>query len=185
MKKYCYLFLIVLCSGVLFTSCGNDDEETYIVDENWQADNEKVINEIARNPEYSKLESLGGTGSIYYKVLKEGASTDTIYYTSSVKLYYHGISMDEVSRKMTSMFDSNDPTIDESQSWSILKTNELVDGFSTALQYMHPGDRWEIWIPWQLGYGAAGNRNYSGQSIRPWAYSTLKFELEIVEIVQQ
>lgn len=183
MKKYFYLLAIVLSAGVLFSSCGKDDDPVYIVDDAWQADNEKVFNEIAANPEYTKLPSLSGMGSIYYKVLKKGTSEEPIYYTSRVKLYYHGISMDETSREMTYLFDSNDPEVDISQTWAILKTNTLADGFSTALQYMHPGDRWEIWIPWQLGYGATGNRTQMGQSIRPWAYSTLKFELEVIEVL--
>lgn len=184
MKKYFYLLAILFCAGVAFSSCGKDDDKIYIVDDAWQADNEKVFNQIAANPEYTKITSLSGMGSIYYKVLKESTSEDSIYYTSKVKLYYHGISMDEKSREMTDLFDSNDPKIDISQKWAILQTNTLVDGFATALQHMHPGERWEIWIPWQLGYGATGNRDsYTGQSSRPWAYSTMKFEIEVIEVL--
>lgn len=185
MKKYFYLLVIALCAGALFSSCSkNDDEKIYIVDDKWQADNEKVFNEIAANSEYTKLESLSGMGSVYYKVLKKGTSEEPIYYNSTVKVYYHGISMDESSRKMTYFFDSKDPQIDPSQKWAIFGVNVLVDGFTTALQHMHPGDRWEIWIPWQLGYGATGNRDLRGQSIRPWAYSTLRFELEVIEVLK-
>jgi len=45
-----------------------------------------------------------------------------------------------------------------------LTVSEMVDGFATALQNMHPGDRWEIWIPQQMGYGSAG-RSASGSVI--------------------
>jgi peptidylprolyl isomerase/FKBP-type peptidyl-prolyl cis-trans isomerase FklB len=55
--------------------------------------------------------------------------------------------------------------------------NELIDGFSTALQHMEVGDKWEVWIPWQLGYGAIGQREIK-------AYSTLVFEIELVDIVR-
>lgn len=183
-KKYSYLLAIVLCAGVFFSSCSKDDDKVYIVDDAWQADNERVFDEIAKNPEYTKLESLSDLGSIYYKVLKKGTSDEPIYYTSTVKIYYHGISMDEKNRKMEFMFNSNDPTIDESQTWAIFHTNETVDGFGTALQHMHPGDRWEIWIPWQLGYGATGAKTNSGQQTRPWAYSTLRFEVEVLEVIK-
>jgi len=183
MKKYFYLLLIALCSTAFFSACGDDDVEIYIVDDKWQADNEKVIAEIAANPEYTELKSQSNAGSIYYKVLKQGTSNEQIYYTSTVKLYYHGISMDETTREMTYLFDSRDPVIDSSQTWKTFPVNELVDGFSTALQHMHPGDRWEIWIPWQLGYGATGNIT-SGQSQRPWSFSTLRFELEVLEVLK-
>lgn len=181
-KQYFRLLLIALCVGVFFASCSKDDDNVYIVDDAWQADNEKVFDEIAKNPEYTELKSLSNGGSIYYKVLKQGESTERIYYTSTVKIYYHGISMDETTRKMTYVFDSNDPENVEGQTWAIFQVNNAVDGFFTALQNMHPGDRWEIWIPWQLGYGAIGNR-VQGQNIRPWAYSTLKFEVEVLEVL--
>lgn len=46
----------------------------------------------------------------------------------------------------------------------------LVEGFSTALQYMHVGDRWRVYIPYRLGYGSNANGNIQ-------AYSTLIFDI--------
>lgn len=186
MKKYFYLLIIAICSGMTLSSCGDDDEDIYIVDENWQADNEKVFAEIASNPEYTEIKSLSNAGSIYYKVLERKDTTtipteERILYTDVVKVYYFGVSMDEKTRKMEYVFDSNDyPNEDP----GVFNVSGVVDGFMTALQHMHPGDRWEIWIPWKLGYGETGNRNTTGQSILPWSYSTLKFEVEIKEIVK-
>ena len=61
-----------------------------------------------------------------------------------------------------------------------LKTSvsSVVDGWTTALQHMHEGDIWEVWVPYQLGYGVSG----SG-SIKP--YTTLVFQVEVKEIVEQ
>lgn len=187
MKKYFSLLLIALCTGFVLSSCSSDDDvKIYIVDDAWQADNEKAFNEIAKNPEYKELKSESNVGSIYYKVLEPKTSTtptnDRIFYTSKVKVYYFGVSMDEISRKMEYVFDSSsaDPV---TQTPATFTVSGVVDGFGTALQNMHPGDRWEIWIPWQLGYGSTGNIVLN-QSARPWAYSTLKFEVEVVEIVE-
>lgn len=185
MKKYFYLLTIVLCTGVLISSCSKDDDvKIHIVDDAWQADNEKVFDEIATRGEYTKIPSLSGMGSIYYKVLEPKSpvipTNDTIFYTSTVKVYYFGISMHETSRKMEYTFDSNDYKENDPQIFSV---DGVVDGFGTALQHMHPGDRWEIWIPWQLGYGSTGNISLN-QSTRPWAYSTLKFEVEVLEVVK-
>jgi FKBP-type peptidyl-prolyl cis-trans isomerase len=43
---------------------------------------------------------------------------------------------------------------------------------------MQVGDKWEIWIPWMLGYGETGNNSIPG-------YTTLVFEIELLEIVEQ
>jgi FKBP-type peptidyl-prolyl cis-trans isomerase len=37
------------------------------------------------------------------------------------------------------------------------------------------GDKWEVWIPQELGYGTTGSGEIPG-------YSTLVFEMELVEI---
>jgi FKBP-type peptidyl-prolyl cis-trans isomerase len=185
-KRYFYYLTIIFCAGIIFSSCGTDDDnEVYIVDENWKTDNENVFAEIAANPEYTEIKSQSNAGSIYYKVLEPKSQTtvpsnESIFYTSKVKVYYFGISMDETSRKMEYLFDSADLPYQSPATFSV---SGVVDGFATALQHMHPGDRWEIWIPWKLGYGATGNYS-SGQSARPWAYSTLKFEVEVIEIVE-
>ncbi len=54
--------------------------------------------------------------------------------------------------------------------------NGVIDGFSTALQHMKEGDIWEIWVPWELGYGSSGSGNIPG-------YTTLVFEIELMEIM--
>ena len=64
-----------------------------------------------------------------------------------------------------------------------LTVSEMVDGFATALQNMHPGDRWEIWIPQQMGYGSAGRSASGSVIIKP--YTTLIFELEVTRIVKE
>lgn len=54
--------------------------------------------------------------------------------------------------------------------------NGVIDGFSTALQHMKEGDIWEIWVPWELGYGSSGSGSIPG-------YTTLVFEIELMEIM--
>lgn len=55
------------------------------------------------------------------------------------------------------------------------RLNELIEGWIIALQHMCIGDKWEIYIPAELGYG-----KYSQPGIP--AYSTLIFELELCSI---
>lgn len=53
----------------------------------------------------------------------------------------------------------------------------VVPGFSEALQLMKPGDRWLVFIPSALGYGARGT---PGGPIPPNA--DLVFEIEMVKV---
>ena len=54
---------------------------------------------------------------------------------------------------------------------------------------MVEGDKWEIWIPYQLGGGKSKastlTLGFGGASRPPIpAYSTLVFEIEVVEVMQ-
>ena len=55
------------------------------------------------------------------------------------------------------------------------RLNELITGWSTALREMPTGSRWEIVIPYNLGYGsrAAGVIK---------AYSTLIFDITLLDV---
>jgi peptidylprolyl isomerase/FKBP-type peptidyl-prolyl cis-trans isomerase FklB len=55
--------------------------------------------------------------------------------------------------------------------------SSVVRGFSFALQNMVVGDKWEIWIPWHLGYG---NSTYATIP----AYSTLIFKVKLLGVTQ-
>ena len=180
MKKYIYLFFII-CASVL--SACNDDE--IIVDEAWKEANTQAFLAVARNTaEYKEIKSQSNGGSIYYKVLKEGTGGGLpIYYNSAVKCYYTGsyvATKSDGNIKAGDVFDSAEyPDRDA----ALFSVNGVVDGFSTALQHMKKGDRWEIWMPYQLGYGASGNMTSTGTPIEPGPYTTLKFEIELVDIL--
>ena len=55
-------------------------------------------------------------------------------------------------------------------------TLHTTAGESTAFQHMHVGDRWRIYIPWQLAYGK------SSASTIP-AYSFLLVEARLKKII--
>jgi FKBP-type peptidyl-prolyl cis-trans isomerase FklB len=68
------------------------------------------------------------------------------------------------------------PTLDPAVNIpSSFKVSALIQGVSTALMYMHKGDYWRIYIPYQLGYD-----NQKKGSIP--AYSTLVYEINLTEI---
>lgn len=173
MKKYWHIALTLLCILVV-SSCSKDDD-TIVVDEVWKLQNEEAFQAQILDPEFTKLNSLSNEGFILYKVLKKGEGTEPIYYNSTVKMYYKGTFIDGTVFDQRLMEDS-DP--------AGFNVNEVVDGWTTALQYMHVGDKWEVWIPQQLAYGPSGNTDkYGNVIVKP--YTTLIFEMEVVEIVQE
>jgi peptidylprolyl isomerase/FKBP-type peptidyl-prolyl cis-trans isomerase FklB len=162
---------------MILLSCGKDEETGNY--EAWKAENEQVIFDLLKNTAYTRLESISKGGSIYYKVLKKGDGTEQIYYTDKVKVYYTGSFIDGT------VFNKYEPPYNAPIQFGVSSKNGTIDGFSTALQHMVAGDRWEIWIPQELAYGTTGQTDATtGAYIIP-PYSTLKFEVEVVEIVKE
>lgn len=56
-----------------------------------------------------------------------------------------------------------------------IRLRELIPGWRIVLQQMHVGDKWEIYIPAEMGYGR------SSQPGIP-AGSTLIFEIELINV---
>ena len=176
------LHSILLLSGLLFLAVACDKTETF--DDKWQLDNEAQFTRVTANTEYTKLNSQSGKGFIMYKELEQGDGA-TPYFTDEVKVLYTGWYKNDWSLPDSYTNDKGnlilnkiifDSTANRNNIPSTFSVKGVVDGFSTALQHMQVGDKWEIWIPWKLGYGEAGNNSIPG-------YTTLVFEIELVDIV--
>ncbi|WP_080903183.1 FKBP-type peptidyl-prolyl cis-trans isomerase [Parabacteroides sp. Marseille-P3160] len=184
MKKYVYLAMLLLCSAVLFTACGDDDEE--VIDEAWKTENEQAFQEIASNSAYTKIQAQSSTnmGKVVYKrILKEGTGKK-IFFNSRVDVYYKGWLVDGTSYNQR-LFEDGVPyqvavsstVANYSSSSSTGYMTCPIEGWSTALQTMKEGEKAEIWIPQELGYGSI---SYTEKEEIP-AYSTLKIEIEVVK----
>ena len=55
------------------------------------------------------------------------------------------------------------------------RVSDLIEGWQIALQAMTPGDKWKIYIPYQMGYGIRTDGDIPG-------CSTLIFEMELISI---
>ncbi|WP_099463987.1 MULTISPECIES: FKBP-type peptidyl-prolyl cis-trans isomerase [Parabacteroides] len=174
MKKYLQIALMLFC--VLVVSSCSKNEDALEVDEAWKIENDEAFQAQIFAPGFQQLKSQSNEGFILYKVIKEGEGKEPIYYTSTVKAYYKGTLIDGT------VFESH--TFEEGAP-SKFEVSGVVDGWTTALQHMHVGDKWEIWIPQQLGYGASGKKAQAAGQITILPYTTLIFELEVAEIVKQ
>lgn len=194
MKKLLTLSFIV--SMFLFASC----EKTVTNDPTkWQIDNEAIFKNITNNSEYKKIESFSKAGHIMYKVLEEGVESDVNpLFNSRVNVNYTGWFKRYDWNKGDEYPDDNgnslknkfvfDTTLDtnsdeEKHKPRPFNVNEVIDGFTTALQHMTVGDKWEIWIPWNMGYGGGSTYNPRIAGDIP-EYTTLVFEIELVEIIK-
>lgn len=187
MKKQLSL-IISFCAIVLFSSC--DKTETF--DDQWQLDNEAQFSAITTNSEYTRINSASTAGFIMYKEIESGDG-ETPTFTDRVRVLYTGWFKRDWSQEKDSYKDdkgntvqnkiifvsSNRNDIPSTLYVNPANSNIMTDGLSTALQHMQVGDKWEIWIPWNLGFGATG---YTAYGIE--AYTTLVFEVELVGIVK-
>lgn len=123
-------------------------------------------------------------------VLKKGSGTVSPLYSDTVMVHYSGRLLPSTTYSTGYVFDKTwtgdfNPTtalphkMGVSQTWSTNSSGRKVlvdniDGFTTVLQYMHVGDEWEVYIPYQLAYGDSEN-----SAVPP--YSTLIFDLTLVK----
>ena len=103
---------------------------------------------------------------LQYEVLASGTGRKPKA-TDKVRCHYEGRLVDG------SMFDSS---IERGEP-AVFGVNQVIAGWVEALQLMSEGDKWKLFIPYNLGYGEHG----AGAAIPP--YSTLVFEVELLEVL--
>lgn len=102
---------------------------------------------------------------LQYKVLKSGKGK-TPKATDTVKTHYHGTLIDGT------VFDSSV----ERKEPATFAVNQVIPGWTEALQLMKEGDKWQLFIPAKLAYG----ERQMGPTITP--NSTLIFEVELLSV---
>lgn len=103
---------------------------------------------------------------LQYKVLKKGTGKKPGP-ADKVKCHYEGTLVD--GSKFDSSYDRNEP--------AVFGVNQVIPGWTEALQLMSEGSAWELYIPYQLAYGEAGAQG----AIPPCA--ALIFKVELLEVL--
>ena len=117
--------------------------------------------------ENAKREGVKVTESgMQYEILEEGVGEKPSA-TSLVKTHYHGTFID--GKVFDSSVDRGEP--------AEFGVNQVISGWTEALQMMPVGSKWRIALPAHLAYGQAG----AGGSIPP--NSSLVFEIHLIDIV--
>lgn len=192
MKKYWHITWMLVVMLFTLAACSDDDENEIVIDEAWKEINlaafDARLQDAKTDTSLFTINSESGNGQIICKILKKGEGTETIYYTSKVNCYYKGCFVTNEDGEVVADRDSVltqgevfDSRLRENGDDKVLFEEDdsgLRDGFATALQHMHEGDIWEVWMPYQLGYGVSGY-----DDIKP--YTTLVFQIEVTDIVEQ
>ena len=102
---------------------------------------------------------------LYYKVLEQGNGSISPTVRSIVSVHYRGTLID--GKEFDNSYKRNYP--------EAFRLCDVIDGWQLALQQMHVGDKWIIYIPYELGYGSKACAGIP-------AFSTLIFEVELLGI---
>ena len=103
---------------------------------------------------------------LQYKVLKSGTGMHHPTINSPTSCHYEGTLID--GTKFDSSYDRGSPTTFEPQ--------QVIKGWLEVMQLMVEGDKWELYIPSELGYGDHGSPPKIGGG------DALIFIMEIIEI---
>ena len=196
MKKS-ILWVIGLLFSVSFavTSCEETDGavDPYF---NWRERNELYIDSIARVAEANLGNEVGQwkkvhtykfvppindlnpdvNDYVYCRVIKKGTGTVKPLYTDTVSTHYRG--------QLIPLYDGQKVVFDQSFQGDLKEdvaipvgfpVSGVIEGWTSVLQQMVEGDRWEVHIPWQLSYGKYGSSDIPG-------YSALVFDMQLVKL---
>jgi FKBP-type peptidyl-prolyl cis-trans isomerase FklB len=119
---------------------------------------------LAKNSRKNNVATL--ESGLQYEILEKG-SGELPAVDSRVRTHYHGTLLDGT------VFDSSVER-DEPAEFSV---NQVISGWTEALQLMPVGSRWRLFIPPELAYGPQG----AGASIPP--HAALVFEVQLLAIL--
>ena len=191
-KSILWLVSVLFLLPLAITSC---EEDTGLVNPygDWKNRNQQYIDSIAKvareNPSewkvihtYQFLEPTDPLAPkevndyVYCKVLENGSGTMKPLFTDAVSTHYRG--------RLIPLYDGSKVVFDQSYMGELnpetavsveFGVSGVIEGWTTALQQMVEGDRWEVYIPYNLAYGAYGQSSIPG-------YSTLIFDMQLVKI---
>ena len=135
-------------------------EEQAVIGEKNLAEGKAFLEENAKKPGIITTES-----GLQYKIITTGDGKQPEE-TDTVTTHYKGTLID--GREFDSSYERDQP--------ASFPVNGVIKGWTEALQLMHVGDKWQLFVPSDLAYGP----NKRSELIE--ANSTLIFEIELLSI---
>lgn len=182
-----FLFFVASLGASMFTSCSetSTEEEEYA---NWQSRNvaffDSIYNVALANADGKwdtirawslnpNATNLARTSYIVVHKEEVGDGTECPLYTDSVIVHNFGKLLPSKTYKDGNVIEkSYEGGIDDynektarAKKWAV---SGLIDGYTTALQHMHVGDRWKVYVPWTLAYGTTLYNSIPAYSVLIW-----------------
>lgn len=188
-NRIIFPLLMMVVALFAMTSCSEDDNtiEEYA---DWQNVNNKYFDDLTQQVKdnrgwkrvrtWSKNDAGAKANSDYilmkYVESDPNAKDEYPLYTDSVKVHYQGRLIPSPSYPKGYLFDSSysgefNPDIANPTKFAV---KGVVDGFTTAVMNMRRGDCYQVYIPYQLGYGESDYNGIPGGS-------TLIFTIRLVD----
>lgn len=174
-----YYLLLLFVALIAFTSC----EETAVVNEydNWRPRNEAFIDSLQSvidaktDPDLFVVTPQVTTKyKIYAKKLKAISGDAQIpLYTDTVSVHYR-VSLIDGTVVQQTYLNANPGDTDSPSSFAV--TDE-ISGRTEVLQLMKLGERWLVYIPYQMAYGTVGQGSIPG-------YTTLIYDMQLMSITK-
>ncbi len=192
--KFILFTMVGILSAGSLVSCSESDgeEEEYA---NWQSRNEEYWNSLYTStqqriasgdsqwriyPLWSLTDSTATKpeNHIVVQVLESGSGTESPISTDTTVIHYSGRLIPSASYPNGYNFQNSwSGNFSETTALPIkMVANGAVDGFCTALQLMHKGDHWRVYIPYQAAY----KTTESPTGTIP-IYSNLIFDIRLVD----
>lgn len=199
-RNLLYIFMLVMAMFAITSCSENDGEVKEFAD--WQQKNDAYFvnlyattkEQIAKGdhswmiiPKYSlpaendKFHAKMQDYIIVHILGTGNSKSESPLLTDSVKVNYCGRLIPSATFAGGYVFDRSYKGAYNKQTMNPAKfvVSGLVDGFTTALLHMKIGDHWQVYIPYQLGYG-----NQEQDKGKIPAYSTLIFDIGLVGITR-
>jgi FKBP-type peptidyl-prolyl cis-trans isomerase FklB len=103
---------------------------------------------------------------LQYKILEPGEGTPPLA-TDQVRVHYTGTFID--GTVFDSSIERNEPIV--------FGVNQVIPGWTEALQLMRPGAKWMLYVPPALAYGEKGAGGVIGPN------QALIFEVQLIEVI--
>ena len=153
------LCLLLTLSFSLYSCSEESGTEDEYAD--WQTRNDAIVKVWANDPSLTRIKSYTEDPTTegdptYYVYVKKLEETENLgaprpLFTDTVRVAYRGRLIPSASR-----------------------CGSFIEGFTTALMDMRVGDRWLVYIPYQMAYGSGSSTTYP-------AYSNMIFEIALFD----
>jgi len=145
------LFVVVVVVPLLVSAESNEESKKWL-EENSKKDDIIVL-----------------PSGLQYKILKSGDGTEHPEINTSCECHYAGRLIDDT--EFDSSYARGNP--------ATFSPNQVIKGWTEAMQLMVQGDKWELYIPSDLGYGDAGSPpNIQGGDALVFVMEILKIKFE-------